>query len=136
MKNNKAFTLIELLVVIAIIAILAAIVLVSLGGAQRRARAARITSTMQQIRNEAEIFKSQSPTNVYTGFTPSASLTTDITGQGGRNYGLNISGANYCAEVQMPTGDDNWWCIDGNLISKSYPAASPPICSTTVFTCE
>jgi len=49
MRNQKSFTLIELLVVIAVIGMLSSIVLVSLGGARKKARDARRQSDIIQI---------------------------------------------------------------------------------------
>ena len=65
MKQKNAFTLIELLVVIAIIGILASIVLVSLGGARDKAKAARITADLTQVRSIAEMIYYDYPLDGY-----------------------------------------------------------------------
>ena len=55
LKSNRGFTLIELLVVIAIIGILSGIVLVAVGPASGKARAAKATSDMAQIMTAIEM---------------------------------------------------------------------------------
>jgi len=61
-KNNKkiegGFTLIELLVVIAIISLLSSVIMVSVQDARNKARVAKVKSDFVQIRNAAELYKS------------------------------------------------------------------------------
>ena len=118
---KKGFTLIELLVVIAIIGILASIVLVSLSGARDRARDARITSDLGQLRTVATIF--QDTNNTYTGLDGDPeedTLAADIASQmpaGGTYFiGINSDGSGYCAAASLNNGDD--WCVDSDLKSE------------------
>ena len=132
-REKKGFTLIELLVVIAIIGILAAIVLVSLSGARDRAKDARITTDMSQLRTAAEVYQGNNQT--YTGFCTDAdtvALQTDITNQGGTSYACHESATAYCVEVLLNGGE--YWCVDSGLISKQY--AADPICAVASIACE
>lgn len=133
MQKNRAFTLIELLVVIAIIAILAAIVLVSLNSAQARAKDARVTATMNQIRTDAQTYFSSNDN--YTNYKTDANynwtkLSGDITSQGETvtmTIGTDVT--KYCAYVQYPSNDARWWCIDSNLTSKQVTANPSAACT-------
>ncbi len=152
---KKGFTLIELLVVIAIIGILAAIVLVSLSGARDRAKDARITGDMNQIRSTAEIKFSEDGDYSDVGcdgtIADSAgcssctnsdiqSLCEDMFDQGATSVIIQddgTDGSGYCAEAQLNSGD--YWCVDGNMVSKNYGTTDPDCDATSgseVYTCE
>jgi prepilin-type N-terminal cleavage/methylation domain-containing protein len=135
MRKNKGFTLIELLVVIAIIGILAAIVLVSLSGAQNRARDARIQGDINQIRSLAEIYSNDVGGN-YNGLaneTNFTTLTSDIVTQKGSYSYATSTNFTYCVVAKLNNGQ--YWCVDSNLVSKSY-AASPATCVAATALCE
>ena len=69
-KKHRGFTLVELLVVIAIIGILATIVLVSLGGARKKARDAQRQSDIRQISLAMEMYYDDGQTYLATGTIP------------------------------------------------------------------
>ncbi len=56
-NNKRGFTLIELLVVISIISLLSAVILSSLNQARERSKASKLISDMIQIKNAAELYK-------------------------------------------------------------------------------
>ena len=126
-KKKKGFTLIELLVVIAIIGILASIVLVSLSGAKNRAKDARITADLNQVRSMGELISSSDGN--YSAVLTNADVNTiytDISAQGGANI-LRTGDVNgYCMEVKLLSG--KWGCVNSGLIAK-FDLANDPACA-------
>lgn len=151
-RKYRGFTFIEMLVVIAIIGILAGITLVAVGGARNRAKDSRIISEMGQLRNAADLHYNNNnhsytnPTNLDCTITnPNIkALCDDIGLQNGTNLLINannVTGQEYCAEVQLNSG--KWWCIDSQGRSARYDAGTTPTepaCDDTlgseVYTCE
>jgi prepilin-type N-terminal cleavage/methylation domain-containing protein len=140
MIPKKGFTLIELLVVIAIIGILASIVLVSLSGARNKAKDARITSSLGQMRTTGEIIYDTDGNYakvacgtiadpcVCAGSTDIQTLCTDIYRQGGTDLAIRIGNSatcvncNFCAVSKLNSG--GYWCVDSGLKSERLTAAS------------
>ena len=140
MKNKKGFTLIELLVVIAIIGILAAIVLVSLRGAPAKAKNARIQSSLNQVRTQAEMIwvdkttycDATEPTFCLcsgtalntthaTYGTELSALQADIGNQQGTlDLKCYASGDEYCISAGQ-VGSTDHFCLDdsGNVIKDA-----------------
>ena len=125
MQKKTGFTLIELLVVIAIIGILASIVLVSLGGARKKAKDARAIAAMAQIRTQAEIIAETEGdySSLACTHTDLQTLCADINDQVGAEPTITPStdGTQYCAYVKLLTakgGVDQYYCIDSSGIAK------------------
>jgi prepilin-type N-terminal cleavage/methylation domain-containing protein len=118
-KKKKGFTLIELLVVIAIIGILAGIVLVSLSGAQKRAKDGRIMADMNQLRTIATVF-ADNHAGSFTGLdadTDEGKMDADIVAQGGTyTLRINSDGTGYCATAVLNSTEV--WCVDSALTSE------------------
>ena len=133
-KTIKGFTLVELLVVIAIIGILAAIVLVSLTGATDRAKDARITADLSQVRSKAVLFYADKTSYASTcaGDTlddsdtelgtierdimaqlPSGTVTTTAI----KCYAITDK---YCASADLISTGKGWFCVDSGGVAGTY----------------
>lgn len=132
---QKGFTLIELLVVVAIIGILAAIILASLGGARGKAKLARATGELSNLRAAQELYYSTQGeydagfSNSETGikniitsleaYDPSSEGFTDTNATAWAYYITSPDGVIYCADSNGYSGKN----------TSTLPTSSDPVCS-------
>ena len=143
-KKKRGFTLIELLVVIAIIGILAAIVLVSLGGARKKAQDARVQGDLSQVRSLAELLYNDAIPMVYDGLceitgntlneahatygAQLGAIETDISTQnGGTGVACYASGDDYCVSTVLASG--------GNICVSSTGQTGNDACIAATTVC-
>jgi len=155
MQIKKGFTLIELLVVIAIIGILSGLIIVSMGGAQDAAKAARIKSAMDQFRSNAEIYKLTNgnygttvvtmnavagtaactavATSLIASGTDGKALCDDIQSQGvgGLTLYAAANATAYCIMKVLPGTGAGTWCVD----SKGNVGSTNIGCDATNYDC-
>lgn len=145
MQKRQGFTLIELLVVIAIIGILSSIVLVSLSGAQNKARDARIIADLSQVRTIATLISGEEATG-YTNVckagdalndghgTYGASLGTisdDITTEQGGTILCYAGKDEFCIQSSLRVGN-KFYCIDADGKAGEIDAT---VCATSSTPC-
>jgi len=124
MENKKGFTLIELLVVIAIIGLLAGIVLVSLGGARKKARDARSQSDLRQIASAFELKYNDS--EVYPDLPDAA---TQISSS-------NTDLAPYLSPTPSSNGRTIYEWYDGGSNTKFCVLAQSEVSTGSYFYCS
>ena len=115
---RKGFTLIELLVVIAIIGILAALILVVLGNARDKAKDARVTSNLGQMRSLAAVYyysnkngyryldwcvRYASPEYCYGDIAGAVDKIRDDMAEVGAGYLVYGNTNTYCMHAYMPS---------------------------------
>ena len=126
---RKGFTLIELLVVIAIIGILSGIFMISLQGARKKAKDARIIADLAQVRVRAEtLYNGSYPSNMAQD-SEIQKLANDINSQGGQFVMYNNANA-WCASSRL-VSKNAYYCIDSSGASKETTSA----CSNSTYQC-
>ena len=157
MRRNiqKGFTLIELLVVIAIIGILATIVLVSLGGATKKATDSKIIGQLSSMRAQAQLYSSTVAATgqaagalaLTSGINPISSVAgnmfSDVTATGSNSLSSLISSLPSTeiyayANTTLPSAGGTWAfaaalttlgagaaCVDSNGTSKTVVGTDP-----------
>ena len=142
-KKNIGFTLIELLVVIAIIGILSGAVLLNLNDESKKAKDARIKSSLNQIRTKMESIRAESDTLVYPTWSSTANavagnpeiqkLSKEIDKQISdttNNYATILSSSNaWCAQSALNVSGS--FCVD----SKGY-AGPTAGCTISTYKCQ
>lgn len=136
---QKGFTLIELLVVIAIIGILSSIVLASLSSARSKGSDAAITSTLSNMRAQAELYYTNNSnyggtaatctTGIFGQSTGLKSLTDDLVVKAGGSSNVVCAGATTTWAVSAKLLTAGWACADSTGKSVASTTATSSLIS-------
>ncbi len=96
---------------------------VALGGAQEKAKDARIKGDIAQTRNVAEQYYS-THNGTYVGFTGDPTINQDIQDQGSMVKIQGTSTGTYVIYAQLPNAK-TIWCADATGVSKEVNSISP-----------
>ena len=135
--------MIELLVVIAIIGILAAIVLVSLASARTKAKDARVSADLSQVRALAELVYSDATPNSYAGLCSGTALFSGTTGYGPQlgTIASDIDAQNGSGAAPTCYGNENGYCVSAPNASAATVCVSTAgqtgndVCAAPTGTC-
>ncbi len=98
--RNRGFTLVEILIVVIILGILAAIVIPQFTNASQDARKNSLTSQLQTLRSQLELYKLQHRDELPVVFQTDG-LKTDWTGLTGRTDVLGAAGSDFGPYLQQ-----------------------------------
>ena len=102
-RKNNGFTLVEILIVVIILGILAAIVIPQFTQASDDARASALSSDLQTMRSQLELYRVQHTGGQYPSGATTALWTAQLTGKTDPNGAANSSGIYGPYLPKMPT---------------------------------
>lgn len=117
--SRQAFTLVEVLIVVIVLGILAAIVVPQFSSASDDANLSALTTNLQTIRAQIELYKIQHSGSYPTlaNFTAQMTAGTDVTGAAGTDFGPYLmaippnpfSGVNTVTDTVPPAATLGWY---------------------------
>lgn len=100
-NTNKGFTLVEILIVVIILGILAAIVIPQFTNASTDARKNSLSSQLQTMRSQFELYKLQHNDKLPTAFATASGVVTDWTGMTGQTDVAGAVGTDFGPYLQQ-----------------------------------